>query len=711
MGDLEDRSVNTAPAGDPSVDVGTAEDVEAVMKKYDRESNTRIWTGVPELVIRIMLALFSLFMVWMNLFASFDNRVRHCLFLGFIILFVFILYPAKKGTQKVNHIPWYDIVLAVVGAACYFNYVINLKSIVAMMTRIGTTEVVLGIIGILILAECCRRVVGIPILCVATAFVLYAYLPMFAGKTVQSIVYNLFYTTNGVIGTPISVCCTYIVLFIIFGAFLEATGIANFFIEGANAIAGSASGGPAKVAVISSALCGMVSGSSVGNTVTTGAVTIPLMKKTGYPPEFAGAVEAAASTGGQIRPPIMGAAAFLMAEMVGVPYSEIVIRAILPAFLYFAGIFLMVHFKAKKMGLHGLPKDSLPKAKDILPKIYLLVPLIVLVYMIIVGFTMSRSAVYATFAAITMGMVDREKGGKKLLMALPLIPLAVIVILGNKSYEWIPENLDNICMGLWVVLFVLFTVMSKPNREAAPSYVDALAAGTRNTLSVGVACGIAGIIAGVVTMTGLANVLITAIVQVANGQLIIALFLTMLCCIVLGMGVPTTANYVIMATTCAPILVQGMGMDLMAANFFVFYFGIVADITPPVALAAYAGSAIAKAPPMRTAFNATRLAIAAFIVPYIFAFNNTMLFIGDFGPLDVVQVVLTSSVGMFLIAAGMIGYMLRDLNWGVRIVCIAAGLMLIHPGTLTDIIGIGVLVVVLVFQIITGKGSKAVKAA
>ena len=468
MGDLEDRSVNTAPAGDPSVDVGTAEDVEAVMKKYDRESNTRIWTGGPELVIRIMLALFSLFMVWMNLFASFDNRVRHCLFLGFIILFVFILYPAKKGTQKVNHIPWYDIVLAVVGAACYFNYVINLKSIVAMMTRIGTTEVVLGIIGILILAECCRRVVGIPILCVATAFVLYAYLPMFAGKTVQSIVYNLFYTTNGVIGTPISVCCTYIVLFIIFGAFLEATGIANFFIEGANAIAGSASGGPAKVAVISSALCGMVSGSSVGNTVTTGAVTIPLMKKTGYPPEFAGAVEAAASTGGQIMPPIMGAAAFLMAEMVGVPYSEIVIRAILPAFLYFAGIFLMVHFKAKKMGLHGLPKDSLPKAKDILPKIYLLVPLIVLVYMIIVGFTMSRSAVYATFAAITMGMVDREKGGKKLLMALPLIPLAVIVILGNKSYEWIPENLDNICMGLWVVLFVLFTVMSKPNREAAP---------------------------------------------------------------------------------------------------------------------------------------------------------------------------------------------------------------------------------------------------
>ena len=706
MGDLDNRKVNTSPPGDPGV--GTAADVEEVMKKYDRESNTRIWTGTPEKVIRLILMAFSVLMVYMNLFASWDNRVRHCLFLGFIILFVFILYPAKKGgAQKPNYIPWYDIILAVVGAACYFNYVINLDKIVKMISRIGTLEVVLGILGILILAECCRRVVGIPILCVATAFILYAYLPMFGAKSVKTIVYNLFYTEQGVIGTPISVCCTYIVLFIIFGAFLEATGIANFFIEGANVIAGSASGGPAKVAVISSALCGMVSGSSVGNTVTTGAVTIPLMKKTGYPGEFAGAVEAAASTGGQIMPPIMGAAAFLMAEMTSTPYSEIVIRAVLPAFLYFAGIFMMVHFKAKRMGLHGLAKEDLPKGRDVLKKIYLIVPLVVLVYMIIVGFTMSRSAVYATFAAITMGMVDREKGSKKLLMALPLIPLAAIVVLGNKHYEWIPENLDNMCMAVWAVLFVVCTLMSEPNKKAAPSYIDALAAGTKNTLSVGVACGIAGIIAGVVTMTGLANVLIAAIVSVANGQLIIALFLTMLCCIVLGMGVPTTANYVIMATTCAPILVTGMHMNLLAANFFVFYFGIVADITPPVALAAYAGSAIAKAPPMKTAMNATRLAIAAFIIPYIFAFNNVMLFIGDFNVLDVVQVVVTSSVGMFLISAGMIGYMLRNLNWLLRVLCIGAGLMLIHPGTITDIAGILVLVSLLVFQILTNKKQAA----
>lgn len=347
-----------------------------------------------------------------------------------------------------------------------------------------------------------------------------------------------------------------------------------------------------------------------------------------------------------------------MAEYMGIPYAQVALKAILPAVLYFTGIYIAVHLEAKRLGLRGLSKEELPKIKNLLPKLYLLLPLIILVVMVSTNmYTMQFSASVAIGITILVGLVNKD------------------------------------------------------DRITLTKCLDALEAGGKGTITVAVACAMAGLVAGCITSTGLASKLITVIVNVSGGHAIIALALTMLCCIVLGMGVPTTANYVIMATTCAPILVQGMGMDLMAANFFVFYFGIVADITPPVALAAYAGSAIAKAPPMRTAFNATRLAIAAFIVPYIFAFNNTMLFIGDFGPLDVVQVVLTSSVGMFLIAAGMIGYMLRDLNWGVRIVCIAAGLMLIHPGTLTDIIGIGVLVVVLVFQIITGKGSKAVKAA
>ena len=717
MSDFEKTKVDTMS----SVEIGSAEDVDAIMKKYDRESNVRIWEGTPKIVLRVLMAVFGAFLVGMNLFATWDERFRRPLFLGLVIIAVFLFYPIKKGSVRVNYIPWYDIVLAIVGSGSFFFYCVNLEKIVNLGTRIhrgfligpGFGDglfangipllVVMGIVGILVLAECCRRVVGIPILVVAGAFVAYAFIG--AEKSLTSIIYNLFYTTTGVIGTPIGVCSTYIVLFVIFGAFLEATGIAAFFIDCSNAIAGSATGGPAKVAVISSALCGMVSGSSVGNTVTTGSVTIPLMKKTGYPSEFAGAVEAAASTGGQIMPPIMGAAAFLMAEMTNNDYSYILTRAILPAALYFTGIFLMVHFKAKKMGLKGLPKEELPKAKQLMPKIYLVIPLIAMVYMIINGKTMAAAAVYATFYTITVCMVNREFSmGKKIIMALSLLPLIVLTFFEEKFLGIKPMGLkfSTFMMLVYVAFVILNVTVSKENRRQMSTYVDALESGAKSCLSVGVACGIAGIIAGVVTMTGLGQILISAIVSIAQGRLIVALLLTMLCCIILGMGVPTTANYVIMATTCAPILVNGMGMNLIAAHMFVFYFGIVADITPPVALAAYAGSAIAKAPPMKTAWNATRLAIAAFIIPYIFAFNNAMLFI-DTTPFEVVQVVATSFIGMFLVASGLMGYMLKDLNWPMRIISVAGGLCLIIPGTVTDLMGVGVLAIMIAIQMVMDK--------
>ena len=631
---------SNAAAADP----GTAADVDEIMKKYDRESNIRPWEGVPALVIKVLLAAFSIFMIYMNLVAVWDERIRRPLFLGIVIIFVFILFPARKSggrPQKVNRIPIYDIIIAAVGSGCFFYFVANSKSIINRAVRINKLEIWLGVIGILVLAECCRRVTGIPILVVAGAFIVYSFA---VGKSLRIIIYNLFYTTNGVISTPIGVCSTYIVLFIIFGAFLEATGIADFFISCANCIAGSASGGPAKVAVISSALCGMVSGSSVGNTVTTGSVTIPMMKKTGYQGEFAGAVEAAASTGGQIMPPIMGAAAFLMAEMVGVPYSSIVIKAILPAVLYFIGIFLMVHLRAKRLGLKGIPKSELPSVKKILPKIYLLVPLIVLIYLIIAGYTMSRAAIIATLLCIVVSLFDKE------------------------------------------------------HRMNPRKFLDALATGAQNTLSIAVACGIAGIIAGVVTMTGLGQVFISAIVGVSNGKLIIALVLTMLCCIILGMGVPTTATYIIMATTCAPILTTGMGLNPIPANMFVFYFGIVADITPPVALAAYAGSAIAKSDPMRTAFNASKLAIAAFLIPYMFCLNPAMLLI-DTNAVEFVIIIITSIIGMYAISAAIEGYMLTELNPLFRIILAAAGLMLIYPGTLTDVVGTVITALIFVIEI------------
>ena len=655
------------------VEVGTAEDVAEIMKKYDRESNTRIYEGIPQKILHYLLAAFALFVMWMNLFATWGEQFRRPLFLGCVILFVFALYPARKGHPgKVNRIPWYDVILALVGACSFFYFVINNQSILQRATRITDLEIVLGVIGILVLAECCRRVVGLPILCVASCFVIYAFV---AGKTLKSIIYNLFYTTTGVIGTPIGVCSTFIVLFIIFGAFLEATGISDFFIACANRIAGWASGGPAKVAVISSALCGMVSGSSVGNTVTTGSVTIPMMKKTGYPGEFAGAVEAAASTGGQIMPPIMGAAAFLMAEMIGVDYAEVVVRAILPAFLYFSGIFLMVHFRAKRLGLKGLSRDELPKLKSLLPRLYLLIPLVVLVWLIISGKTMARSAIISTILCIAVALVPY------------VFRLMEKNATGSRAASL--KELEEECHAMDVETFF-----------------SALASGAQNCLSIAIACGIAGIIAGVVTMTGLGQIFISAIVGVAGNNLMIALVLTMITCIILGMGVPTTANYVIMATTCAPILTTGMGMSAMAANMFVFYFGIVADITPPVALAAYAGSAIAKSKPMRTALNASRLAIAAFLVPYVFALNPAMLFI-DTVWYEVVLIAVSSFIGMISISVALEGYLIHEVNPVGRILCAAGGLALLIPGTLSDLAGLAALAIVLVAQIIENKRRKS----
>ena len=678
LADFKDKkTVVSQPEAEPAihhdVEVGTADDVAEIMKKYDRESNTRIYEGIPQKILHYLLAAFALFVMWMNLFATWGEQFRRPLFLGLVILFVFALYPARKGHPgKVNRIPWYDIILALVGACSFFYFVINNQSILQRATRITDLEIVLGVIGILVLAECCRRVVGLPILCVASCFVIYAFV---AGKTLKSIIYNLFYTTTGVIGTPIGVCSTFIVLFIIFGAFLEATGISDFFIACANRIAGWASGGPAKVAVISSALCGMVSGSSVGNTVTTGSVTIPMMKKTGYPGEFAGAVEAAASTGGQIMPPIMGAAAFLMAEMIGVDYAEVVVRAILPAFLYFSGIFLMVHFRAKRLGLKGLSRDELPKLKSLLPRLYLLIPLVVLVWLIISGKTMARSAIISTILCIAVALVPY------------VFRLMEKNATGNRAASL--KELEEECHAMDVETFF-----------------SALASGAQNCLSIAIACGIAGIIAGVVTMTGLGQIFISAIVGIAGNNLMIALVLTMITCIILGMGVPTTANYVIMATTCAPILTTGMGMSAMAANMFVFYFGIVADITPPVALAAYAGSAIAKSSPMRTALNASRLAIAAFLVPYVFALNPAMLFI-DTVWYEVVLIAVSSFIGMISISVALEGYLIHEVNPFFRILCAAGGLALLIPGTLSDLAGLVALAIVLAAQIIENKRRKS----
>ena len=521
------KKPDTRPAAGAETSAEEAADLDAVMRKYDRESATRMWEGTPQLLIRILMAVFGVFCIGMTLFSKDMPEIRLTLFVGCIVVIGFLTYPASKHHVRVNYLPWYDIVLMVVGAFCFFYFALNAMTLVRLSTRIETVHVVIGVVGILILMELCRRCVGVPILCVAGVLIVYAFINQlsYAGAVngatlddaLKTIIYKLFYTTSGVIGTPISVCYTYIVLFIIFGAFLERTGIANFFISFANRIAGWSSGGPAKVAVISSALCGMVSGSSVGNTVTTGSFTIPMMKKTGYKPEFAGAVEAAASTGGQIMPPIMGAAAFLMAEYMKLPYAQVAVKAILPAILYFTGIFIAVHLEAKKLGLKGISRDQLPKWKLLARDCYLIIPLILLVWLVSSGSkTMSHSAAYSILAAIVVGFVNFFLQGKR----------------GDEEHEAQSAG----------------KALASAGKRSFFSAVESLEAGSRGAITVAVACAMAGIIAGCITVTGLASILINAIVQLAGNATIIGLVLTMLCCIVLGMGVPTTANYCMVST-------------------------------------------------------------------------------------------------------------------------------------------------------------------
>ena len=623
------------------------EEVQQILAQYDKESNTRRVAGVPKTIVRYLCVALTLYVIALNTFFLQPAQIHRASFLGLALVFTFLLYPArKKHAARENFIPWYDVLLMIIAAVCYFYYVFNFRTIVGQMATFTPLDVTMAVIGIIVLFIACYRVIGIPLMIVVAAFLTYAFFGQFipgqfghAGFRTQRIVTFLFYSTEGILGTPIMVAASFIFIFILFGAFLEKTGIGAYFIDLANAIAGKATGGPAKVAVISSALQGTISGSSVANTVSTGSFTIPMMKRLGYKPEFAGAVEAAASTGGQIMPPVMGAAAFLMAEITDIPYPRIILAAIIPAILYFSGVLTAVHFEAKKTGLKGMPAEEVPNLFRLLrTKGHLLIAIVSIVFFLsIMGFTITRSALYAIGVAIVLSMFRKD------------------------------------------------------TRLTPTKFVDALEQGARNAIGVSVACAMAGIIVGIVTMTGLGLTFANALVSMADGinhetlRLIAVLFFCMIASLVLGLGVPTTAKYIIMATVVGPILVR-LGVPLLAAHMFVFYFGIVADITPPVALAAYAGSAISGGDPMKTGVTASRLAIAAFIVPYIFVLSPQMLWI-DATPLRMMQIALTSFIGIVGIAAGFSGYFIRHISLIQRIILIFTGLFLIYPGVLSDVVG------------------------
>ena len=677
-----DESLETTEISASAIDnilpTSNEDEMKNLMKDLDREQAYREHKCWRQYITVIISIVFVAFQLYATLSGTVTAQILRATHLAFVQLLAFLLFPATKKMPR-NTLPFYDVLLGLAGAGCWMYIVINFQNLVRRSGNNTTLDVIIGIIGILILFESCRRIVGLPIMTIATVFVVYAfvgkYLPGFLhhrGYSLQRVVCHLFYNTEGIMGTPIGACSTFIFLFILFGALLEKTGIGQFFIDVCNAIAGGASGGPAKVAVLSSALLGTVSGSSVSNTVGSGSFTIPMMKKLGYKGEFAGAVEASASTGGQLMPPIMGAAAFLMAESLGMPYITIVKAAVIPALLYFTGIFITVHLEAKKLGLKGLPREQLPRFLPLfLTKGYMILPLIVIIWFLCAGKT-------AVFAAL-MGIV-----------ACLLIGMAVSIV--------------DLAKG------------RKPT-FGSRDLIDVMCAAARNIISVAIACGMAGIIIGIVTLTGLGLKLGAGLVSLAGGKLFLTLIFTMLASIILGMGAPTTANYLITSTITAGAIIQ-LGVQPLAAHMFAFYFGIIADVTPPVALAAIAGAAIAKARPMKTAFNATKLAIGAFIIPYMFVYNSQMLMI-DASIGRILFIIATALIGMFGISVALEGYgfnftgimhgsdkpkaIITTFDVIERVLFAAAGLLCVIPETRSDIIGLIMMAVLIAYQIVVKR--------
>ena len=676
--DKEQNEEITSSAIDNILPTSNEDEMKNLMKNLDREQAYREHKCWRQYITVIVSIIFVAFQLYATLSGAVTAQILRATHLAFVQFLAFLLFPATKKLPR-DTLPLYDVILGLVGAGCWMYIVINFQQLVRRSGNNTVIDVIIGIIGILILFESCRRIVGLPIMIIAGTFVVYAfvgkYLPGFLhhrGYSLQRVVCHLFYNTEGIMGTPIGACSTFIFLFILFGSLLEKTGIGQFFIDLCNAIAGGASGGPAKVAVLSSALLGTVSGSSVSNTVGSGSFTIPMMKKLGYKGEFAGAVEASASTGGQLMPPIMGAAAFLMAESLGIPYITIVKAAVIPALLYFTGIFITVHLEAKKLGLKGMPREQLPRFLPLfLSKGYMILPLVVIIWFLCAG----KTAVYAAL----MGIVA--------------------------------------CLVIGIVVSIVDLAKGRKPTFGSRDLIDVMCAAARNIISVAIACGMAGIIIGVVTLTGLGLKLGAGLVSLAGGKLFLTLVFTMLASIILGMGAPTTANYLITSTITAGAIIQ-LGVQPLAAHMFAFYFGIIADVTPPVALAAIAGAAIAKAKPMKTAFNATKLAIGAFIIPYMFVYNSQMLMI-DASIGRILFIIATALIGMFGISVALEGYgfnftgllhgsskpagLVITLDVIERVLFATAGLLCVIPETRSDIIGLSMMAVLISYQIIVKR--------
>lgn len=635
------------------------ENADQILRKYDKGSDFRTLKGFGAKMISAILIVFTLFQLYTAIFGQLDAMLQRSVHLAFGLCLVFLLYPTSKKWSRDKMHPL-DIVLAIIAAAACMYVFVFYKDLVYRAGRVTTMDMIVGLIAIIMVLEAARRVIGWPMVIIALLFISYALLgPYIPGKlahrgvAISDLVQHLFYTTEGIFGIPIGVSSTFIFMFLLFGAYLEKTGMGEFFIDAANAIAGFASGGPAKVAVISSGCMGTLTGSSVANVVGTGSFTIPMMKKLGYKGEFAGAVEATASTGGQLMPPIMGAAAFLMAEFTDTPYVKVIAAAAIPALLYYFGVWAGVHFEAKKLGLKGLPKDKLPRLGKIMKERgHLLLPIIIVIYFLVTGYTPIRAALGAIAASIVCSAVKKE------------------------------------------------------TRLSLFDIIDGLEKGARSAITVIAACACAGIIIGVVTQTGLGLKMGSMLVSLANGKLFLTLFFTMITSLILGIGVPTTANYVITSTIAAPALLM-MNVPVLAAHMFAFYFGIVADVTPPVCLAAVAASGVAKSEPMRTGVQAARLAIAAFLIPFIFVYSPEILLI-DVTVFQIIFIIITSLIGIVSVASALTGYFITNMSLVDRVMFAVGGILLVTTNYLFN--GVGLLLLIAGF-VLQRKNKRALLAA
>jgi TRAP transporter 4TM/12TM fusion protein len=656
-----------------------AVDISEAMEKFDKEASAvrklKGYVGKAVTALAIAMSVFHMYTAFFGTLLSIRQRSLHIIF-AFVI--GFMMYPLTKKSKEKHgsKVPYYDYILALLVIIVFGYLFLNFQQIALRGATMQTQDYVLGFLAVFLTLEVTRRVVGPELPIVAIAFLLYAkFGPMMPsllahrGYSMQRIISQMYMTTEGILGIPIGVSATFVFMFILFGAFLDKTGVGKFFIDIAFGLTGHLKSGPAMSAVVASGFMGSISGSSVANTVTTGAFTIPLMKKVGYKPYFAGAVEAAASTGGQIMPPVMGAAAFIMAEFTGIPYVKIIIAAIIPALLYYFAVGTIVHLEASKLGLEGIPKDKLPNMKRLmLTRGYLFIPLVVIVYLLISGRTPLFAAIYSILTAVILAT---------------LVSLITIFILKKKAeFTW-------------------------------RDFVDALEQGAKGAVSVACACACAGIIVGVVTMTGLGLRVADLIVTLAQGMLLPTLFFTMIASIILGMGLPTTAKYIVLATMAVPALIK-LDVNLLSAHMFVLYFGVIADITPPVALAAYAGAGIAGANAMKTGFQAVKLALAAFIVPYLFAMDSHLIMVKSiegstvvfYGILESLPVIISALIGTFCLACAVANYFVVKNKIYETGAMLLAAIMMMNPGLYTDIFGLVVIIAVYLLQKVRVKKIK-----